>query len=136
MAEGQLNEDGLHFDNKTPFILSQIPWKEPKVKKGKKPDTIEVTYDPTWSEMRMEALGGRKCFYFTVWNDTKGHEYITELFEGIRGEPCATCNCVASVCCKHIIECAKEVLVNIDPSFGENEVKSEFMTGLNQLLRE
>lgn len=127
--EGARQPDGaLHFNGKTPFILSREPWRTPKKKKGKD-DMIVVTLDPVWSEMRTEAVG-RPVYYFQVYNETKAHGYTTELFEGVRGEPCANCNCPASVVCKHIISCLCKVLREVNPEFGSSEKGSEFMVML------
>ena len=127
--EGAVQPDGaLHFNGKTPFILSQEPWRTPKKKKAKD-DVLSVTMDETWSQMRTEALG-RPVYYFQVYNETKAHGYTTELFEGIRGEPCANCNCPAAVVCKHIISCLIKVLKDVNPEFGSSERDSEFMATL------
>lgn len=116
-----------HFDNKSPFILSETDWRVPKSKK--KPDTLSCRYDEIWSGMRMEALGGRPCFYFNVLNETKQHTYQTELFEGVRGEPCAVCNCPAAVVCKHILLCLRRVLDDHDPDFGSAFRDCDFFRG-------
>ena len=119
----------IHFDNKQPFILSREPYRVPKPRGRKTPDVLVIKLDETWSEMRTEALG-RKVWYFQVYNETRGSQYSTELFEGINGEPCGNCNCPAAVVCKHIINCCLEVLTKHDPQFGEREKNSEFMVGL------
>lgn len=127
--EKPVGREGEHgemlFDNKTPIILSDAPWRPPK-KPSK--DVIEVNLDETWSEMRTEAMG-RRVFYYRVWNATKGHEYSTELFEGVRGEPVARCNCPSGVVCKHVKEALKDLL-DREPTFGECESTSEFMLGI------
>ena len=125
--EGEMQADGaIHFNDKTPFILSEQPWSVPK-KPNK--DVIAVTLDETWSEMRTEALG-RKVYYFKVYNETKAHEYTTELFEGINGEPVGRCICPAAVPCKHIKTCLRVLLERYDPTFGQAEKNSEFMVGM------
>lgn len=122
------DQEGVHYNEKYPFILSKIPFKPPK-KKSK--DVVEVTMDETWSSMRTEAVG-RPVWYYKVWNATKGHEYTVELFEGIQGEPVAWCNCMASVVCKHIIECLLDLLINHCPTFGDKGPRSEFMAGVEE----
>lgn len=104
-----------HFEGKSPFILSQTPWSPPK-KKSK--DVIAVKLDPIWSEMRTEAMG-RRCWHYGVVNETKYHEYQTELFEGINGEPCGVCNCPSGVVCKHLLNSMADLIENHCPEFGE-----------------
>lgn len=113
-----------HFNGKSPFILSRQEWKEP-AKKSK--DVLALKLDEVWSEMRTQALG-RKVFHFHVVNETKGSEYATELFEGINGEACGVCNCPSSVVCKHIKDCVREVLTNVDEEFGSSAtLEGDFM---------
>lgn len=104
------------FHDKSPFILSEVRWSPPK-KKSK--DVITVTYDEAWSEMRTEALGdGRRAWCYNAVNETSGHEYATELFEGISGEPCGVCVCPSGVVCKHLLHSIADVLANHEPEFG------------------
>jgi hypothetical protein len=116
--------DIMHVKNKTPFVLSNEPWKPPK---RPSKDILEATYDEAWSEMRSEFLHGRKVFYFHVENMSTGSEYSTELFEGLNGEPCAVCICPSAVPCKHIKNCVRKVISEIDPTFGEQYHQTDWM---------
>lgn len=107
--------DYPQFNDKSPFVLSRTPWSPPK-KKSK--DVVTVAFDEVWSEMRTEAMGRRAWCYRAI-NETKGHEYACELFEGISGEPCGVCNCPSSVICKHLLHAIADVVENRCPEFGE-----------------
>lgn len=121
----------MHFNDKTPFILSMEPWREPK-KKSK--DVISVTLDDTWSQMRTEALG-RAVWHYVVLNETKAHQYDTEFFVGIHGEPCAVCNCPSAVVCKHILHAMAHLLANENEEFGLG-FESEVINKVRELIKE
>lgn len=129
MTARRITKGVEHFDDKQPFILSREPYSPPKPRGRKTPDVLRVTMDEVWSEMLTEQLG-RCCYYFNVFNETRGSEYQTKLFEGVQGEPCAVCNCPAAVPCKHILRCLMHVLLTVNPKFGEVEKGSEFMVGI------
>lgn len=124
-----VESDYPHFEDKTPIVLSQVEWREPK-----KPstDVIQVSLDDAWSDMRSEAMG-RRFFCYSVWNDTKAHQYACELFEGVLGEPCGRCNCPSSVPCKHMKDCLKDLLER-EPTFGECFADCEFLVKVREKM--
>lgn len=124
---GRVTEE-MHFEDKTPLILSECPWKPPK---SLLKDKVEVTLDDAWSEMRTEAMG-RRMFSYRIWNESKGHEYSCELFEGIEGEPVGRCNCPSATPCKHMIHALKDLLER-EPTYGDCQSDCEFMVGVRSL---
>lgn len=123
-----ITRDYPRFEDKSPLILSDWPWKPPKTL-GK--DKVEVTIDEIWSEMRAEGMG-RPFYVYAVESVSKGHSYSCELFEGVKGEPCGRCNCPSSIPCKHLIHSIKDLLQR-HPEFGEAESLSDFMVGIGEL---
>ena len=97
-------------EQKLPFPLTADARTPTKSK-----DDVEAKYDEDWSAMR-SGRTGREMYCYVVDNHTKHNQYTVELFIDDRGAPHASCDCVASVICKHVKQALEEHL-RLDPNF-------------------